>query len=72
MWTTGNLENGCKYCMKHFAEPSEEYGIDRGRISKLEIKVDGTVTLRFDRGWDIEPEDEATQMAYAILLNEFN
>ncbi|MGI6735951.1 MAG: DUF7678 domain-containing protein [Anaerovoracaceae bacterium] len=80
MWNEGNLavtnEAGtktiCHYWVKHFDEPSEEYGINGGRISKLTIKVNGEFTLNYDRGWDIEPEDEATQMAYAILLKEFN
>ena len=80
MWSTGNIavpsEDGtrkiCHYWVKHFSEPSETYGIDGGRISKLTIKVDGEYTLNYDRGWDIEPEDEATQMAFAILMKEFN
>ena len=49
-----------------------QYGIDGGRISKLMIKINGKITANYDRGWDVEPEDEATQMAYAILLHNYN
>ena len=30
----------CHYWVKHYEEPSETYGINGGRISKLMIKVD--------------------------------
>ena len=62
----------CHYWVKHYDEPSETYGIDGGRISKLMIKINGKITANYDRGWDVEPEDEATQMAYAILLHNYN
>lgn len=79
MWSEGSIAvpNGdgtftvCKYSVKHFDEPSAEYGID-GRISKMQIRVNGEITLNYDRAWDIEPEDEATQLAYAILLRAYN
>ena len=61
----------CKYWVKAFEEGSE-WGIDEGRISKLTIKVNGKITCNYDRGWDVEPKDEATQMALAILMHEYN
>ena len=61
----------CRYWVKHFEEGSQ-FGIDNGRISKLTIKVDGKVTCKYDRGWDVKPEDEATQQAFAILMHEYN
>ena len=61
----------CHYWIKHFEEPSE-HGIDNGRISKLTIKVDGKTTCNYDRGWDKKPQDEATEIAYLILLKEYN
>ena len=63
-----------KYWVKHFDEPSEEYGINGGKISKLSLKMDGEWIANYDRGWDIEPaeDDEAAQIAYCILLNEYN
>ena len=40
--------------------------------SKLSIKIDGEWKANYDRGWDIEPADEETNIAYSILLNEYN
>ena len=51
----------CHYWVKHYDEPSETYGINGGRISKLMIKIDGKIVCNYDRGWDIEPADENTQ-----------
>ena len=61
------------YWVKAF-EKGSEWGINGGKISKLSIKIDGEWTANYDRGWDIEPaeEDEATQLAYSILLLEYN
>ena len=44
-----------------FAEPSE-YGIDKGRISKLVMKPTSekgwaNPIANFDRGWDVKPKD---------------
>lgn len=82
MWSEGTIgipdakDKGkytvCHYWVKHYEEPSEEYGIGGGRISKLMIKINGTVTANYDRGWYIEPEDEPTQLAYMILLQNYN
>lgn len=61
------------YWVKAYDEGSD-YGINGGRISKLSIKIDGQWVVNYDRGWDIEPDenDEAAQIAYCILLNEYN
>ena len=82
MWSEGTIgipdakDKGeytvCHYWVKHYEEPSEEYGINGGKISKLMIKINGTVAANYDRGWDIEPEDEPTQLAYMILLQNYN
>lgn len=79
MWSKGTIgvpqKDGsyiaCKYWVKHYEEGSE-WGIDEGRISKLEIRINGKITANYDRGWDIEPEDETAQTALAILLKEYN
>ena len=75
MWSKGSLNiNGteCSYWVKHYDEPSETYGINEGRISKLEIRVNGKTTCNYDRGWDIEPADENTQLALELLLHSEN
>jgi hypothetical protein len=75
MWKKGILEiEGTKvrYWVKFYDQPSEDYGIEGGRISKMQLKAGGRTTLNYDRGWDIEPEDEASQLGYAILLHRYN
>jgi hypothetical protein len=62
----------CRYWVKVYDTPSAEYGIDGGRISKLTIKINGEITANYDRGWDVEPKDEPTQLAYMILLQNYN
>lgn len=59
------------YWVKSFDEGSK-YGIDGGRISKLTIKRDGKVVCNYDRGWDVRPQDEATEKALAILMVDYN
>lgn len=79
MWREGTIGIPCEggthkiahYWEKVFEEGSE-FGINGGRISKLMIKIDGRVVLNYDRGWDIEPDenDQATMIAYSICLND--
>ncbi len=61
------------YWVKAYEEGSE-FGIDGGRISKLTIKINGQTVVNYDRGWDIEPDenDEATMIAYSICLYDYN
>lgn len=54
---------------KVFEKPSK-YGIDEGRISKLYLRrnhypfvIKDTIAL-YDRGWVIEPRDDADKKAY--------
>lgn len=75
MWEQGSLlidGTVVKYWVKHYDEPSEAYGLEGGHISKMEIRIDGRVTLNYDRAWDIEPEDEISQMAYMVLMKKYN
>lgn len=53
-------------------EKRSPYGINGCRISKLEIRIDGSRVALYDRGWDMEPEDEAAQIALAICLDHYN
>ncbi len=74
--TIGNLKEGkadgiCHYLLKAYDEPSE-YGINGGKISKLLIERNGVTTCNYDRGWDVKPQDELTNIALCILLNEYN
>lgn len=74
MWTTGKLEiNGeeVKYCLKHFEE-SSIYGIDEGRISKLELRMGYQIVANYDRGWDVEPANEIAKTVLQQLLETYN
>ena len=57
-WSHGmvTLGNGKVFTfhMKHFENPSQ-FGIDDGRISKLDVRTEATgkPVIHFDRGWDI-------------------
>lgn len=74
MWDKGTLEiDGTKveYWVKHYEEGSK-FGINEGRISKLDCRVDGEIILHYERGWDIEPQTELATKALEILKSRFN
>lgn len=60
------------YWVKHYEEPSETYGIEGGRISKATLKRSGQIVYNYDRGLDIAPADEDTEIALAILMKNYN
>ena len=62
----------CHYWVKHYEEPSEEYGINGGRISKLTLKINDKTVCNYDRGWDIHPTCKEAEMALCILLENHN
>ena len=80
LWKEGTIGipvNGETKIAHYWAKVYDEgsvYGIAEGRISKLQIKIDGQTVVSYDRGWDIEPDenDEATMIAYSILIKEYN
>ena len=49
-----------------------QYGIDCGKISKLMLKREGEIVCNYDRGWDIQPVDDETWLAYEILIQTEN
>ena len=79
MWSEGliqvPLKSGEKvnvrYWVKHFENPSE-WGIDEGRISKLNLKIDGRDICNYDRGWDVRPETQEALAAFSILMGKYN
>lgn len=70
MWKSGKID-GFEYFVKNYEEGSV-YGINEGRISKLEIRKDGRILVNYDRGWDIEPTDKAVTAVYEKLLTMYN
>lgn len=74
MWKQGSIKIGSStisYWVKSFEEGSQ-FGIDKGRISKLMLKRDGRVIANYDRGWDIMPIDSEAEAALAELMKKFN
>ena len=74
MWKEGVLKvrnSVFKFSVKHFDEGSQ-YGIENGRISKLMLKRDGVTVCNYDRGWDILPVDDDTEISLEILKLEYN
>ena len=74
MWSKGNIEiDGTKveYWVKHFEEGSE-FGIDGGKISKLECRIDGEMIFHYERGWDKKPATKLAKKAYAAMLKMYN
>ena len=52
-------------------KPAEGFGIDGGRIIKLEIRIGREIIANYDRGWGIRVPEEA-QMIYESVLDSFN
>lgn len=74
MWKQGSIVVGgsnISYWVKSFEEGSQ-FGIDKGRISKLMLKRDGRVIANYDRGWDIMPIDSEAETALAELMKKYN
>lgn len=69
-WVAGFV-NEYRYEAKVY-DDSNDYGINGGRVSKLEIwPKDGTCSesiARYDRGWDITPNDGYKTMVYEAVL----
>lgn len=75
MWHEGSVKVGSSifhYWIKNFDEPSKIYGLEGGRISKVMLKRNGQIVYNYDRGLDIAPADQETEMALAILMKDYN
>ena len=69
---TGNGKKvAARFWVKAYDEGSE-YGIEEGKISKMTIDINGQTVCNYDRGWDIYPETEEANLAYAILIQQYN
>jgi hypothetical protein len=54
MWKEGSLKIGDQiftYCAKVYGEPSEDYGLEGSKVSKLEIRLGDMPVARYDRGY---------------------
>ena len=59
------------YTKKVFDEPSK-FGINDGKISKLELRQDGEIVANYDRGWDIYPDTKDAKLALCSVLSRHN
>ncbi len=77
LWKQGTVSSpstGEKYSYQAKVYPEgSEFGIDRGKISILNIRrLGGTTDLcNYSRGWDVEPAAEVREI-YEILLAKYN
>ena len=70
MWKKGTVAVGgveYEYAAKVY-ETGSKLGIDGGRVSKLEIRRDGEIVCSYDRGWDVEPQEEDDVEALGHVL----
>ena len=52
---------------------ASQWGIDNGRISKLEIRnKDKKVVCNYDRGWDVKPTDKKVKDFYDEIIKKYN
>lgn len=70
MWTKTTI-NGFQICVKHFDEGSV-YGINEGRISKLDIRKNGKIYVLYERDWEIKPTDAQAKAVYEQVLKQYN
>ena len=74
-WVQGKID-GYHFEAKVFDEPSR-FGIHEGRTSKLMIwdeakrlrtrNISSACIMNYDRGWDIEPKPEHTELVKALV-----
>lgn len=73
-WVQGkiNLANGnaFEFCAKVYDEGSQ-YGINKGRVSKLHIRLGRMTIVNYDRGWDVKPAPEYKPI-YKALMKKLN
>jgi hypothetical protein len=71
-WVQGETTGGYRFQAKVFDNGSE-YGIDNGRVSKLEIRwADGGILVNYDRGWDVKPRTPEVKAAYDRVMAALN
>lgn len=68
-WVEGSY-NGYKFEALVFTERSS-YGIDDGKVSKLEIKRAGETVAYYDCGWDVKPKSERVLNKIVAALESF-
>ncbi|MEP3346336.1 MAG: hypothetical protein ABJN34_14890 [Litoreibacter sp.] len=70
LWTDGRIitMEGYTFTAKVHDEPSQ-FGIDGGKISKLQVCKDGEQVMNYDRGWDDDPKTAEHREALHRIRN---
>lgn len=79
MWKTNSItietpteKETYTYWAKVYDEGSE-WGMDGGRISKLEVRNSaGNTVINYDRGWDMEPKNTLEKAALQAIKNIYS
>ncbi len=74
MWKQGQIKvrgTTVDFVIKVFEEGSD-FGINGGRISKLNIRTGNKELANYDRGWDVKPTTAIGKGALKIILKEYN
>jgi hypothetical protein len=48
------------------------YGINKGRVSKLDIRQDRKILVNYDRGWDVKPQTPEVKAVYKKIMAAMN
>lgn len=70
-WVTGVVNDGEYSFESKLFDEGSIYGINNGRVSKLNISK-GTFDnciVNYDRGWDIEPKTDIDKIIYQLVLD---
>jgi hypothetical protein len=78
MWHEGQIGEPSsntiyKWWAKVFGEPSEEFGLNGSRVSKLTVRKFGESRdlFNFDRGMDKDAENDEVATVVALILAKF-
>jgi ABC-type enterochelin transport system substrate-binding protein len=66
-WVSGKISDAVTFRAKVFDEPSE-YGINKGKVSKLEIYENDKWIVNYDRGWDVKPKTPEHKEMYKAVM----
>lgn len=69
MWKNGNV-SGYSYEVKIYDQDSD-MGINRGRISKLDVMKSGRIVASYDRGWDVKPVTEEVKAVIKEIVKQY-
>ncbi|MDF2700916.1 MAG: hypothetical protein K0Q49_2480 [Haloplasmataceae bacterium] len=71
-WVKGTADNDQYAFESKLFDEGSDFGINGGRVSKLTIWKGekftwDNVVVNYDRGWDIEPEDDYKKLFDAVI-----